>query len=152
MIDQDQRDLYGFFRKAGRFLYDYTGGKSGQRRVLMFLHHGVLSQRDVQNKLQIKASSLSEMLSKMEKEGLLVRKRSQEDSRQILITLTKKGEKYSEEGMKLLDDMTEKLYDCLSDEERSELHRLMKKLLMHWDTLKDDEEFKLLVERSQGND
>ncbi len=152
MIDQDQRDLYGFFRKAGRFLYDYTGGKSGQRRVLMFLDRGVSSQRDLQNKMQIKASSLSEMLSKMEKEGLIVKQRSKEDSRQILITLTPKGKKYSDAAKKDLDDITEKLYVCLSAQERKELHELLEKLLMHWDALKDDDEFKLLVERSRVND
>ena len=92
------------------------------------------------------------MLSKMEKEGLIVKQRSKEDSRQILITLTPKGKKYSDAAKKDLDDITEKLYVCLSAQERKELHELLEKLLMHWDALKDDDEFKLLVERSRVND
>jgi hypothetical protein len=45
MVTQLERDIYGYFRKMGRFLYDNTGGKSGQRRVLFFLsREGSMSQ------------------------------------------------------------------------------------------------------------
>ena len=90
MVTQLEIDIYGYFRKMGRFLYDNTGGKSGQRRVLFFLSkEGSMSQRELQSLLDVKSSSLSEMITKMENAGLIKKTRSKKDQQDIYRFLEK---------------------------------------------------------------
>ena len=149
MVTQLERDIYGSFRKIGRFLYDNTGGKSGQRRVLFFLSaEGSMSQRELQSLLDIKSSSLSEMITKMENAGLIKKTRSKKDQRVILVSLSEKGKKAAIKECEELDYITEHLFSCLDEQEKETVFALLKKLNTHWDQLKKDEVFHF-VEREK---
>ncbi len=149
MVTQLEIDIYGYFRKMGRFLYDNTGGKSGQRRVLFFLSkEGSMSQRELQSLLDVKSSSLSEMITKMENAGLIKKTRSKKDQRVILLSLSEKGKKEADRECDELNYITEHLFSCLSKQEEQDIYRFLEKLNTHWEQLKRDEVFHF-VERER---
>ena len=134
--------LYGHLRKMGHFLFIYTGSKSGQRRALIILDEKKeTSQRELQTKLDIQSSSLAEMLGKMETEGLVERRKDEDDARKVLIRLSEKGHQEAKRQKAQLDAITLKLFETLSQEEKENLLSLLKKLDVYWDQLKHDPEF-----------
>lgn len=143
MISDRERKIYVNTRKVGRFLYFYTGDRSGQRRVLLKLQkHGEMTQRELQERLEIKSSSLSELLKKMEREDLIEKRRSDSDGRVVYVRLTEKGAIYALQAIQEMDAFTERLFEVLDDHERNEFLRILEKLNGHFDELKNDEIFK----------
>ena len=121
----------GFF---GHYLHMYAGGRSGKRHVLAKLHRhgGHLLQRELQEHSCISSAALSEVLSKLEGEGLVSRERSDEDRRQMQITLTDRGWKMAEEGMRAFQAFEAECLSCLSDEEQVALLETLDRLVEHW--------------------
>ncbi|OUC50643.1 hypothetical protein B7939_10455 [Eggerthia catenaformis] len=142
--------LTEYIRSAGRFIYDNTGRKAGQKRALyMIAKHSMLTQRELQDYLDIKASSMSEILCKLEAEDLLVRKRSKNDLRQINLTLTESGMRQAINNRKNYEKMIAYLYKDFSKEEKETLCKLLEKLNNNWNELKDDVKFRKMTERKE---
>ena len=73
----------------------------GQPNVLVYLNRkGTATQRDICNFMQVRPATMTDVLQRMEKAGLVLRKRSEEDQRKIYVSLTAKGEKKSVEFLK----------------------------------------------------
>ena len=71
----------------------------GRGRMLGLLHdHGEMSQSQIASLLDIRPQSLSEMLTKAESDGVIVRRQSTEDKRQTLVSLTELGQSRVETG------------------------------------------------------
>lgn len=83
------RDL-GFF---GHFLHVHAGGRGGKQYILSRLLRsgGAMTQRELQEHAHVTAAALSEVLAKLETEGLVLRTRSARDRRQLDIALTEGG-------------------------------------------------------------
>lgn len=140
--EMPERALYGHLRKMGHFLFLYTGSKTGQRRALIFLDEKQeTSQRELQTKLDIQSSSLAEMLGKMENEGLVERRKDEEDARKVLIRLSEKGYQEAKRQKAQLDAITLQLFSTLTKEEKETLLSLLHKLSVDWDQLKHNPEF-----------
>ena len=76
--------LVGRLRECGHFLYYRMGKKSGQRRILVkILAQGSLTQRQLQEMMKLSSGAMSEILAKMEADGLITRAKSAEDRRQV---------------------------------------------------------------------
>ena len=77
--------------------------------------------------LYLDSGTLTPLLKKMEAKGLLNRRRSTEDERSLIVTLTDKGRDLRERAL----EVPAKMSRCvvLSREESLELHRLLYKLL-----------------------
>ena len=76
----------------GHYLHVHTGGRNGRQRTLMrLLDEGPITQRSLLDQSGVSSATLSETLAKLEAEGLLVRERSREDRRQLVLTLTDEG-------------------------------------------------------------
>ena len=75
------RDL-GYF---GHFLHLHAGGRSGKQRMLerILREGGTISQRELQDTVPISSAAVSEVLAKLEFEGLITRTRSESDKRQL---------------------------------------------------------------------
>ena len=142
--------LTEYIRSAGRFIYDNTGRKAGQKRALyMLAKHSMMTQRELQDYLDIKACSMSEILCKLEAEDLLVRKRSKNDLRQINLTLTESGMRQAINNRKNYEKMIAYLYKDFSKEEKETLCKLLEKLNNNWNELKDDVKFRKMTERKE---
>ena len=87
----------------------------GQGRILAFLKlRDGIRTRDLAYLLDIRISSLNELLAKLEKNGYITREPSQEDRRVMLVHLTETGR--TEEQPESASDT---LFSCLSPEDQS---------------------------------
>ncbi len=77
--------------------------------------------------LHLDSGTLTPLLKKMEAKGLLSRRRSTEDERSLIVSLTEEGEALRERAV----DIPAKMSQCvnLEPEEARELYRLLYKLL-----------------------
>ncbi len=129
----------GFF---GHYMHFNVGGRSGKQHTLAKLHKagGQLSQRELQERSGISSAALSEVLSKLEGEGLIVRERSEEDRRQMQIALTEEGTRRAVQLKAVFDQFEVECLSCLSDDEQVELLGLLDRLAAHWRGMERKEE------------
>ncbi|HIT91004.1 MAG TPA: MarR family transcriptional regulator [Candidatus Merdenecus merdavium] len=109
------------------------GRKMGQMRIIKILYKkGDMSQKELQELLEIQPGSLSEILNKIEGDGLIRRQKNEQDKRQIDLELTELGRKTVEESKQKKADKQEELFKNLSLEEREQLSSLLDKLMDGW--------------------
>lgn len=73
-------------------LLDKLGITYPQYLVLMVLwENDRLQVNDIAKKLILNTNTITPLLKRMEKQGLIIKKRSEQDERSVLIQLTKKG-------------------------------------------------------------
>ena len=89
---------------------------------------GPMSQAKLAEYLDIRPQSLSEMLFKMEGDGLVTRRQSEEDRRQTLVSLTDSGRARVEAFRESQRRHAEEFLAPLSEEERRTLAALLEKL------------------------
>jgi DNA-binding MarR family transcriptional regulator len=125
---KEPEDLYGKMRACGHYLYHQAEGGAGQGKILHILaKRESMTQRELQDLLQIQPGSLSEVLTKLEAKGMIVRSRDEEDRRRSILTLTETGRKAA--GQK--EERTS-LFAALNLQEQEELQQLLGKLLDSW--------------------
>ena len=100
-------------------------GEAQDRVLRLLAGHGEISQRMLQEHLAIQPGSLSELLSKMEGKGLLLRETDETDRRRTLIRLSEEGQK---EAGTLSQAEDERRFAALTAEERDTLRSLLQKL------------------------
>lgn len=126
MEDKITRLLHG----CGYFLrYQSHHGLRQSDILKMLLEEGSLSQKVIQSRLNIKAGSASELISKLEDKGFVMRDRSSSDRRKVVISLTEKGRALYH-PLSFVEK--EKYYEVLSEEEKKELLCLLEKLNGSW--------------------
>lgn len=123
-------------RRSGHFLHYYMGGRNSGRRVLMHLSdHGEMPQKTMQELMHVQAGSLSEVIIKLEKEGLLTKARSKQDGRQWLLRLTPAGEALASRVKEAHMAEVAEMLGCFSEPELMQLNMLLEKMLLHWDAV-----------------
>lgn len=112
---------------------------SSQSRVLAVIKkHGSITQGELSEILDIRPSSTSELLNKLETKGLIERKPDEKDGRINRITLTDKGlEHVGPDRDEMRADLTENATRALSDEDLKTLNALLEKMLTG---LKDEDD------------
>lgn len=135
MTQEEQvRDLVYTLWRCFRFLHKHSeGGKASRLRVLRVVHrHQEMTQRQLLDHMAIQQSTLSELLKKMEEDGLLQRDPCPEDRRQVLLRLTSAGKEQLEqmEARELTRNI--QYLQALSWEERETLLSLLTKLDNSW--------------------
>ncbi len=105
----------------------------GRARV----EEGGILQRELQDILHIQSGSLSEIIIKIEAEGLIEKTRSEKDGRQIVLRLTPEGERLARTYKAEHEEKLRRLMSCMSDEEMTELNMTLTRLQQHWETLGD---------------
>ena len=120
------RDLHHTMRS----LYE---GKASQKRILIILNRSeTITQRDLTERLGIQPGSASEILSKLEGSGWIVRTQNESDRRTTDISLTDSGREIAEEALRQRRKRHEEMFSCLSGEEKQELLSLLDKVRCDW--------------------
>lgn len=86
-----------------------------------------LTITELGEKLFLKASTITSLIDRMERDGLVRRKRNQEDRRVVKIYLTPKAKELQKEFPNFEESLIEKIQDKLSQEEISTLIELLGK-------------------------
>lgn len=112
----------GFLRGGRRFY-------RGQMRLLTLISQkNGASQRDLAEEMDVRPSSMAEMLSKLEAAGYITRTQDENDQRIMRIFLTKAGEDAVVQSSETVPDWSETLFSCLTAEEQAQMLALTEKL------------------------
>jgi len=103
---------------------------SNQLRLLQLLtQHDHLTNSEIVEDLDIRPSSVSALVTKLEDAGLIERSASPDDKRVTLITLTTAGKTFLTTAHKAKDELSESLFNTLSETEQAQLRDILQKLL-----------------------
>lgn len=108
--------------------------RGGQGRVLSILKaEGEMTQRELTERLGIQPGSASEIISKLERAGFLVRTPSLSDRRTADISLTEAGAARAAEAAARAQSRREEMFSALTEEEKRQLLTLMEKVYVSWE-------------------
>ena len=125
-----------FISEAGNYFMSQKKQKlTGQQRVLAILKlEDGLTQNYLAQVLDLRPSSLAELMKKMETNGDIIRKEDQQDKRSKHVFLTETGRKKAEENASLKnDDYSETFFAGLNDEEQQQFSNYLQKISDGWD-------------------
>ena len=121
-------------RGAARGKGDGCGRNPGQGRVLGILaERGNMSQQELLEILNVRPSSLSELLGKLEGAGCVTRVRGEDDRRSVTVSITEAGRELVRSHTCRRESAAQALFASLTEEEREELTRLLSKLAGAWE-------------------
>ena len=125
---EDDGSLTALFQRCAHTLFRPGPHGDSQRRVLRILSwRDEMSQRELQDHLRVQPGSLSELLSKLESKGLVVRERSGDDRRKVTLRLTEAGQEAAQAIPGPGD--RDARFSALTQEEQDQLRALLRKLL-----------------------
>ncbi len=109
-------------------------GKGSQKRILMILDElgGSTAQNILTRRLEIKPGSASEVIAKLEASGYVVRTQSEADRRGVNVELTELGKAAAREARETRKQRHERMFSCLTSDEKDELLSLFEKLNKDW--------------------
>ena len=129
--NREQDELYHLMRACGHILYHSGSSKSGQGRIMHLLdENGPMSQKELQTKMNVQSGSISEILTKLEREELIVRRKDENDRRRVIVALTEKGRAHAVEYHKGRQEKD--WFAALDEAQRQELQTLLQLLLTSW--------------------
>jgi DNA-binding MarR family transcriptional regulator len=116
-------------------LLDEMGVTYPQYLVLNVLwEQGELMISQIAETLALETSTLTPLLKRLENEGFVCRKRSREDERKVLITLTEKGQRLEETSLCLSETLL-----CRSGLEGDAVQQLNEKIIQLRNSIVDQE-------------
>ena len=95
--------------------------------MLVMWDRNEMNVKELGRRLYLDSGTLTPLLKKLESKGLLTRKRSTEDERNLVISITEKGERLKEEAAEIPEKLTQTL--PLNQEEAVTLYHILYKLL-----------------------
>lgn len=111
------------------------GGDRGQLRLLRLIaDRKQLTNAEIVEALDIRPSSASALVAKLEDAGLVQREPSATDGRVTLISLTKAGQDFIAAAREEKDNLADTLFAGLSAAEQTQLAALLRKLLASLET------------------
>ena len=87
-------------------------------------------QRDIEREFSITRSTVTNILQLMERKGYITRRSVEQDARLKQPVLTEKGRQFHEDTMRALHQTDEYVAGLLTEEENTELLRLLNKLYL----------------------
>lgn len=137
----------GYF---GYYLHTHWGGRNGKQHILVELlaHDGCMTQRDLQEASCITSASLSEVVTKLETEGLLSRERSETDRRQLTLTLTDEGRHRARDFIESRREFEGLAFDCLTPAERDRLLETLDRVAGRWEEIEAEKREEAACSRS----
>ena len=96
---------------------------------------------DIANRLLLETNTVTPLLQRMEKEGILSRKRGREDARQMIVSLTKKGKQLQKQLSEVPHAVgCTVLCDSITPETVPGLNRMLDDMIAHLQTKPDAHE------------
>lgn len=103
----------------------------GQQRVMrLLLEKDQLTNSQIVEELDIRPSSASVLVSKLEESGMVKKAESPDDKRVTFISLTDEGRESIIKSRQLKNDFFDSLFESLSDNDQQQLSDSLKKLVI----------------------
>ena len=133
MCSENTRELRENYRRVNALMRRARMEKMGgnfpdtQNRILAVIaSNDGISQKELAFILGIRPQSAGEMVSKMEANGLLIKVQDENDGRAHCLHLTESGRESCEKNHAIRHGS---IFDCLSEEEKSQLNSLLAKIV-----------------------
>ena len=122
--------VYTMLRRELERMTRQAGLTQAQWSALGVLYHCPgATNSDLESILLIERPSVTSLIKGMERKGWVVRKDNPEDARSKRFFLTEKGRMLAESTRSMADRADEAVLAALSDDERSQLRRLLEKVV-----------------------
>lgn len=123
--------LHHALRRMARARHERGHAQHAQLRVLSIIAGQAsmsMSQRDLLEELDIRSSSLSELLAKLERSGLVERERDEADRRNFIVKITDEGRNLLKGHANERQHGVEGFFASFTQEEREQFVALLQKL------------------------
>jgi DNA-binding MarR family transcriptional regulator len=120
--------IMGHFYPDGMRLFSQQVGMSPSRIEMLHqvMHAGEISQKDLQDRLDMEGALMTRFAKQMEAEGLIHRRTDPKDNRYTLVSLAPAGQALIEKMDKLGEEFETRLMAGLTQDDRSNLIRILK--------------------------
>ena len=95
-----------------------------QCRALMYLHR----QRQLEQYMAVKPSTINGIVGRLEEKGLLTRDACQQDARCRVLRLTEEGRRFRSDFIRIAQDTNRQMEQGFSPEELAALHRYLERV------------------------
>ena len=114
----------------------------GQGRLLVLLNrYGALTQRELIELTGRRSATLSEQLEGMERAGLILRRKNEQDKRNVDVELTKQGKAAAAKALQNRQTYADELFGALPLRKKQQLAGLLDALLHTWEVPINEEEY-----------
>lgn len=122
--------LYVGWRRAQEVYKPLLGGQSPQRMYLLHLlqQHGELGVTELARALDLELGSVSGLLSRMESEGWIARRRNERNRLEVRVSITPQGRALQRRLAGAIERFDRKLLRSLSEADRLGLARVVARL------------------------
>ena len=111
--------------------YDLTSMQMSVIDFLTLLYDQEIFQKDIEHEFNIRRSTASTLLKRMEDKGLVRRVESNKDARQKQVILTDLAVQYEDDIQKFMVETQQQIHSFLSDEEYAALESSLDKIIKH---------------------
>jgi len=130
-----QETLTDLIRRASRMMNRCSHRNNqvphAQHRVLKLIkEQGPISQGELLELLDVRSSSLSELLRKLETNGYIIRKRNEADKRGFILSINEAWGGEVPDGDEI-SSLPQDAFSCLSEVEQQQLQALLTKVVVH---------------------
>ena len=134
-VHETDLNLLHKLRRCGHLLYHKFNLNGSQMRILLVLRDEPMTQRELTERLRIQPGSLSEILTKVERAGLIEKHRSSADRRNYELALTEEGRRQADWFENAQKEQAELLMQPLDDKQKEQLASLLDVLSKHWEEI-----------------
>ena len=114
----------------------------GQGRLLVLLNrYGALTQRELIELTGRRSATLSEQLEGMERAGLIVRRKNEQDKRNVDVELTEQGKLAATKALQNRQAYADELFTAVPQRKKQQLAGLLDALLHKWEVPINEEEY-----------
>lgn len=132
-IDDIDHELSRLFHRCAHLFMHRRARQGGRARVLdVLVNQGAMTQRDLAEQLDIRPSSVSELVAKMESAGLVSRVPDPDDGRAVTVELTEAGKEEAVVVQRKRIEDRKNLFAALSEDEKRSLIEMFGKLGDSW--------------------
>lgn len=111
--------------------YDLTSMQMSVIDFLTLFKDQEMFQKDIEHEFNIRRSTASTLLKRMENKGLIRRVESNKDARQKQVILTDLAVQYEDDIQKFMVETQQQIHSFLSDEEYAALESSLDKIIKH---------------------
>ena len=111
-----------------------------QHHFLMHIaKYGACTQNHIAEAMEVSAATVAVSLKKLEKGGYIEKRISESDGRSNLIALTVKGEEVVQKSCRMFEEVYEKMFDTLTEEQQKQFHEYMEQVINNLQAMEENQ-------------
>lgn len=123
-------EIVDLIAKSGQILHCRLG--SGRYKLLStLLENEIMAQKQLQDELKIRSGSISEIIAKLETEGIVKKEKSSKDARKVMLRITSKGVAQTKKMQREFESRVENVLCGISEKDIETFKCIIEKILQN---------------------